>query len=139
MALLHAYKYQTPVKIKAVVDFFGPTDMVDMYNNPGAYPQSSIALLLNGTPTTNALLYQNSSPLTFATTALACPTIILQGDLDLLVNATRQSRVLQTRLTTSGVVNQYVQYPTLGHGPWDAATNTDAFNKIQAFLTANVQ
>lgn len=139
LALLHAYKYAAPVKIKAVIDFFGPTDMVDMYNNPGIYSAASIALLLNGTPTTNNALYLQSSPLTFATTAAACPTIILQGDLDLLVNATRQSRALQTKLTTAGVVNQYVAYPTLGHGPWDATTNTDAFNKIQVFLAANVQ
>ena len=139
LALLHAYKYPAPVKIKAVVDFFGPTDMVDMYNNPGAYSQAGIALLLSGTPTTNLPLYQQSSPLTYATAAAACPTIILQGDLDLLVNATRQSRALQTKLTAAAVVNQYVAYPLLGHGPWDAATNTDAFNKIQVFLAANVQ
>jgi acetyl esterase/lipase len=139
LALLHAYKYASPVKIKAVVDFFGPTDMVDMYNNPGSYPQSGIALLMNGTPTSNPTLYQQSSPLTFATAANACPTIILQGDLDLLVNANRQSRVLQTRLITAGVVNQYVPYPALGHGPWDAVTTTDALNKIQPFLAANVQ
>ena len=139
LALLHAYKYAAPVKIKAVIDFFGPTDMVDMYNNPGAYSQAGIALLLNGTPVTNNALYLSSSPLTYATTAAACPTIILQGDLDLLVNATRQSRALQTKLTAAGVVNQYVAYPALGHGPWDAATNTDAFNKIQVFLAANVQ
>jgi acetyl esterase/lipase len=139
LALLHAYKYATPVKIKAVVDFFGPTDMVDMYNNPGSYPQSGIALLMNGTPTTNTSLYLQSSPLTFATAANACPTIILQGDLDLLVNANRQSRILQTRLTTAGVINQYVPYPLLGHGPWNDATNTDALNKIQPFLAANVQ
>ena len=139
LALLQAYKYQSPVKIKAVIDFYGPTDMVDMYNNPGAYPQASIALLLNGTPITNPTLYQQSSPLTYATAVNACPTIILQGDLDVLVNATRQSRALQTKLTTAGVVNTYVQYPLLGHGPWDVATSTDAFNKIQVFLAANVQ
>ena len=30
LSLLHAYKYTSPVRIKAVVDFFGPTDLVDM-------------------------------------------------------------------------------------------------------------
>ncbi|MBK8608951.1 MAG: alpha/beta hydrolase [Chitinophagaceae bacterium] len=138
LALLHAYKYPTPVKIKAVVDFFGPTDMVDLYNNPGSYPAASIALLMNGTPAGNPVLYQQSSPINFVS-ATTCPTIILQGDMDLLVNATTQSRALQTRLNTAAVVNQYEAYPLLGHGPWDAATNTDAFNKIQVFLAANVQ
>lgn len=138
LALLHAYKYPTPVKIKAVIDFFGPTDMVDMYNNPGSFPAASIALLMNGTPATNPTLYHDSSPINYVS-ATVCPTIILQGDNDVLVNATRQSRVLETKLITAGVVNQYVAYPLLGHGPWDAATNTDAFNKIQLFLAANVQ
>lgn len=140
LSLLHAYKYPAPVKIKAVVDFFGPTDMVDMYNNPGTYSPASIAMLFNGaTPATNLSLYQQSSPITYATTANACPTIVLQGGFDPLVNATTQSQALITKLTTNNVVNQYVLYPFLGHGGWDVATNTDAFNKIQVFLTANVQ
>jgi acetyl esterase/lipase len=139
LALLHAYKYQSPVKIKAVVDFFGPTDMVDMYNNPGSYSAAGIALLLSGTPATNPVLYQQSSPLTFATASLACPTIILQGGLDPLVNATRQSEALKIKLTTAGVINQYVFYASQMHGPWDVATTTDALNKIAPFLAANVQ
>jgi acetyl esterase/lipase len=34
LALLQAYKQTSPVRIKAVVDFFGPTDLVAMYNQP---------------------------------------------------------------------------------------------------------
>ena len=138
LSLLQSYKYSSPVKAKAIVDFFGPTDMADMYNNPGSYPAISIALLLSGTPTTNPAMYQQSSPIFFAN-ASSCPTIILQGGLDPLVNPTTQSLALKNKLTTAGVVNQYVFYPTGGHGDWDAATYTDAFNKIQVFLAANVQ
>lgn len=138
LALLQAYKYQSPMKIKAVVDFFGPTDMVDMYNNPGTFSPASIALLLSGTPTSNPAMYQQTSPITYAT-ATACPTIILQGGIDPLVNPATQSLALKNKLTTAAVVNQYVFYPLMGHGGWDVATNTDAFNKIQAFLSANVQ
>lgn len=138
LSLLHAYKHTSVVKIKAVVDFFGPTDMVDMYNNPGAFSAASIALLLSGTPTSNPTMYAQSSPITYAT-ATSCPTIILQGGLDPLVNATTQSLALSTQLTTAGAINEYVFYPLGGHGGWDAATTIDAFNKIQVFLTANVQ
>ncbi|MGB4843216.1 MAG: alpha/beta hydrolase, partial [Ferruginibacter sp.] len=113
LSLLHAYKYTSPVKIKAVVDFFGPTDMVDMYNNPGSFPALSVALLLNGTPTSNATLYQQSSPLTYATAA-SCPTIILQGGLDPLVNATTQSLALHNKLTTAGATSELVPYPLGG-------------------------
>jgi len=138
LALLHAYKYTSPVKVKAVVDFFGPTDMVDLYNNPGTVPQAAIAALMSGTPTTNPTLYQQSSPLVNVS-ATTSPTIIIQGGLDPLVNATRQSQALATKLSSFSVPNQYVLYPTGGHGDWDVATYTDAFNKIQVFLGVHVQ
>jgi acetyl esterase/lipase len=140
LALLHAYKYQTPVKIKAVIDFFGPTNMAGMYNDYAGTPAQFgiFALMGNTTPTSNPTFYAASSPLTFATTAAACPTIILQGGIDVTVYPT-QSTTLRDKLTLAAVVNQYVFYPTLAHGPWDAATNTDAMNKIQPFLAVNVQ
>lgn len=138
LALLNGYKYHSPVNVKAVVDFFGPADMVDMYNNPGAYPALSIFALLSGTPASNPGLYQSSSPLTYVN-ASSAPTIIIQGGLDPLVNATTQSFALKTKLDLAGVVNEYVFYPTGGHGNWDVPTYTDAYNKIQVFLTANVQ
>ncbi|MEO6253412.1 MAG: alpha/beta hydrolase [Ferruginibacter sp.] len=138
LSLLQAYKYQAPVKIKAVVDFFGPTNMVTMYNGSNPATQLALAALLSGTPTSNPAMYAQSSPLTYATLT-ACPTIILQGGLDPLVNPVTQSEALRDKLTIAAVVNQYVFYPLGGHGDWDAATYTDAFNKIQVFLTANVQ
>lgn len=138
LALLQAYKYRSLVKVKAVVDYFGPTDMVDMYNNPGAGSQLGIAALMSGTPTSNPGLYQSSSPIQFVD-ALNCPTIILQGSADPLVNATRQSQALATKLTLFNVVNQYVLYPGLGHGDtWLPATYTDSYDKVVVFLAANV-
>jgi acetyl esterase/lipase len=133
LALLQAYKYQSPVKIKAVVDFFGPTDMIAMHNNPAVIPPATIALIVGATPAGNPALYQQSSPINFVTTQTS-PTIIIQGGLDPLVNAASQSLVLKNKLTATGIANQYVFYPTGGHGDWDAATFTNAFNNIQAFL-----
>jgi acetyl esterase/lipase len=138
LALLHAYKYNAPVKVKAVVDFFGPTNMVGMYNDYAGTPaQLGIIALMSGTPASNPSLYQSSSPFTYATTPNACPTIILQGGNDVVVYPT-QSSTLRDKLTSAGVINQYVLYPTGGHGDWDVATYTDAFNKIQAFLGVHV-
>jgi len=141
LSLLQAYKYTSPVKIKAVVDFCGPTDMVAMYNDYAGSPasQAGIAALMSGTPATNFTLYQTSSPLSYAV-AGSCPTIIFQGSLDPIVNANTQSLALKTKLTTNGVTNQYTVYAGLGHvDTWTAATNTDAFDKIGVFLAANVQ
>ena len=139
LALLQAYKYSSPVKIKAVVDFFGPTDMAAMYNDPASIfaPPSAISQLYNGaTPTSNAILYSQSSPITFAN-AQAVPTIILQGGADPLVKVT-QATTLRDKLISFNIPQQYVFYPTESHG-WTGATLTDSFNKIQAFLAQYVQ
>lgn len=137
LAMLHSYKYASPVRVKAVVDFFGPSDMTAMYNDPAPLaPPSSIAGVVGGTPATHAALYESSSPLTFID-AQSPPTIIFQGGIDPLVKPS-QSTAVRDKLTTAGVANQYVLYPAGGHGDWDAATFTDAFNKIQAFLLVNV-
>lgn len=136
LCLLQAYKNSAPVKIKAVVDFFGPTDINDLYNNPGIVTADNIAAIVGDTPGNNPAIYQQSSPVNFATATAACPTIILQGSDDPLVNPTRQSVVLRDKLLAAGVPVQYVLYAGKGHGDdWDAATFLDAFNKIQAFVT----
>lgn len=136
LALLQGYKYSAPVKPKAIVDFFGPTDLIEMYNNPTT---PLVPLLLNAvtgaTPTTNSSLYNQSSPVNFVT-AQSPPTIVLHGGADIVVSSS-QSAALVSKLVTSGVTNQYVFYATEGHG-WVGANLTDSFNKIQAFLAANV-
>ena len=135
LSLLQAFKYTSPVKIRTVIDFFGPTDMNDLYNNPGVIPQATIAAIVGATPASNPDLYNQSSPIRFVTGTNACPTIILQGSDDLLVNATSQSKALRDRLLINGTPVQYVEYAGKGHGEdWDNATYTDAFSRIQAFL-----
>ena len=137
LALLQGLKQPSPVKVKAIVDFFGPTELVDLYNNPASPLISSalVAQVIGATPTSNPTLYQQSSPINFVD-AQSPPTIILQGGLDPLVSPS-QSVALKNKLQTMGVVNQYVFYPTESHG-WIGANLIDSFDKIQAFLAANV-
>ena len=136
LALLQGYKYTMP-KAKAIVDLFGPTDMVQMYADPAsASPANGIAFLMSGLPTTNPTLYQSSSPINFVD-ILSPPTIIFHGGvLDTLVK-TNQSTNLRSKLLQKAVTNQYFNYPTEGHG-WTGANLTDTFDKIVAFLNANV-
>lgn len=134
LALLQAYKYAAPEKIKIAVDFFGPTDMNDLYNNPGLVPQATVSNIVGATPTSNPALYFQSSPINYATSSGACPTIILQGSADPLVNATSQSWALRNKLELEGVPVQYVEYAGGGHGNWSNSTYSDAFSKIQAFI-----
>ena len=141
LAMLQAYKYNSPIKAKAVVSFFGPSDLSAMYNNPvGGNPLFSLALAgaIGATPAQDPLIYTNSSPVTFISSASAMPTILLHGGTDPLVDAS-QSAAVQVKLNSAGIINQYVFYPSGGHGDWDAATYTDAFNKIESFLQANVE
>jgi acetyl esterase/lipase len=134
LSLLHAYKYSSPIAIKAVVDFFGPTNLTDMYNNPGSVPAFSLAQIIGATPSTNPSIYQQSSPSTFVGPSV-CPTIIFQGSNDPLVNPVRQSEALYNQLVAASVPTQYTLYIGKGHGDdWDGSTYFDAFNKIQAFL-----
>jgi len=137
LALLQGYKYSTPVKAKAIIDFFGPTDLVSLYNNPpNPFVQPTLFSVTGGTPATNNTLYTQSSPINFVS-AQSPPTIIFHGGADIVVSSS-QSVLLDTKLQTTGVIHQYFFYPTEGHG-WVGANLSDSFNKIQAFLAANVQ
>ena len=137
LALLQGYKYSTSIKPKAIIDFFGPTELISMYNNPpNPLVQPTLLSVTGGTPTTNNSLYTQSSPINFVSVQ-SPPTMIFHGGTDIVVSPS-QSVLLDTKLQTAGVVHQYFFYPTEGHG-WVGANLSDSFNKIQAFLAANVQ
>ncbi len=136
LSLLQAYKNSSPVKIKAVIDFFGPTDLVDLYNNPGIVTQNNIAAILGGTPQSDPTIYQQSSPINFAVVGSAVPTLILQGGADPLVNPTRQSAALRDKLQIAATPVEYVVYPGRGHGDdWTNENFFDAYTRLQLFLT----
>jgi acetyl esterase/lipase len=137
LALLQAYKHTSVVKPKAVISFFGPTDLVAMYNNPvSMYAPLLLEALLGAKPSQDLNAYQQSSP-AFFVNGSAAPTMLLHGGQDNLV-AYSQSVILRDKLQAAGVVNQYVFYPNEGHG-WFGPTLNDSFDKIEVFLDANVK
>lgn len=137
LALLQGYKHTSVVKPKAVISFFGPTDLVDMYNNPvSMYAPLLLEALLGAKPSQDLNAYQQSSPSFFVNSSVA-PTMLLHGGQDNLV-AYSQSELLRDKLKAAGVVNQYVFYPNEGHG-WFGLTLNDSFDKIEVFLDANVK
>lgn len=136
LVTLQAYKYSSP-HIMAVVDFFGPVDMVDMYNSATSpINQFGIQILMEGTPATNPNIYQQSSPLNFVS-AQSPPTIILHGGMDDIVSSS-QSLALKNKLDSLSVINQLFIYPNEGHDFWPASVMNDAFDKIGAFIKTNV-
>jgi acetyl esterase/lipase len=131
LALLQAYKYGSP-RIAAVIDFFGPTDLLAMYEHPW-HPLVPIALqMITGTtPAANRELYRRSSPLAFVTGS-APPTLILHGGQDPVVDIS-QSRSLAARLNSLGVPHELVVYPGERHG-WYGRTLDRSFDAIETFL-----
>ncbi len=75
-------------------------------------------------------------PINFVTSQ-SPPTIILQGGTDPLVSPS-QAIALKNKLQTMGVSHQYVFYNAESHG-WTGVNLVDSFDKIQAFLVANVR
>lgn len=137
LSMLYAYKYNIPVKIKAVASFFGPADLTEMYNNP-VNGNTTISLVLaqaiGGTPNTNATMYTQSSPVNFITSTSGVPTILLHGSQDALVSPS-QSQLVRNKLIAAGIATEYVLYPGKDHGyDWDDATFYNAFNRIEAFF-----
>ena len=138
LALLQAYKFNADGRIKAVVDLFGPTDLNDLYfNHP--FPTASQPVLVNflgSTPTANAALYQQASPINFVT-AQSVPTQIFHGDLD-IINPINQSLALKAKLQANNVKVEMITYTGEGHG-WIGNTLVDTYNKAVTFILQNVR
>jgi acetyl esterase/lipase len=136
LALLQAYKHNTPVVPKAVVSFFGPTDMTELYNRQSnAYYQMGLQLLIGGTPATKPGVFLQASPIHFAGKQKV-PTLMLHGGKDGLVPVS-QSKALKEKLDKSGVPADLVVYPADGHG-WYGANLTNSYERIEAFLNRHV-
>lgn len=135
LALLQGYKYSSPTP-KAIVDYFGPTDMAGIYNFSSYVNQLQLEILMSGTPATNASLYYSFSPINYVTSKSA-PTLILHGDADEVVPL-EQSTALKTKLQSAGATVQMVVYPNEGHGFGEAA-QADSVDKLVAFLTMYVR
>ena len=136
LAMLQAYK-NSPPEVKAVVNFFGPTDLTVMYKNPWHSMIPYLLQMLTGTtPAANAVAYQQSSPAHFVNTRSA-PTIIFQGGKDNIVHPS-QSQHLEKKLKKAGVPHELVLYPNERHG-WHGTNLTNSFDRIQEFLSTHVK
>lgn len=137
LALLQAYKQASP-RINAVIDYFGPTDLVAMYQNPW-HPLVPMALqMITGkSPATDKSIFEQSSPIHFVT-AQSPPTLLLHGGKDVVVNVS-QSHLLAQKLKAHNVPHELHIYPHEGHGRWYGETLVSSFNQVEAFLKAHVQ
>jgi acetyl esterase/lipase len=136
LALLQGYKYNNP-KVAAIIDFFGPTDLVRMFQKPWhPYVPFVLQMITGTTPKQNLSLYQQSSPINYVSTHSA-PTLILHGGSDNIVNVS-QSKSLKEKLDKAGVKNDLVIYPGKQHG-WHGRALSNSFDRIESFLKLNVR
>jgi acetyl esterase/lipase len=132
LALLHAYKNTSDYSIAAVIDFFGPTDLEQMFNQPWHPLVPTLLYMVTGSSfVDNPEIYKNSSPVNFVT-AESAPTLILHGERDNIVDVS-QSVLLHMKLKQHNVKHELITYPNEGHG-WYGKNMTHSFDKIEAFL-----
>lgn len=136
LALLQGYKYASTVTPKAIISYFGPTDLTNLYNNAvDPLIKNTIAGIVGGTPTTNATAYTSSSPINYVTNRSA-PTLLLQGDKDPLVPVA-QATLLADKLKAAGATYELVVYPNEVHG-FTPTTMNASILKVISFLQTNV-
>ena len=140
LSMLQGYKYDAPLKPKAIVSYCGPSDLLDLYNNPyngNTLHSFVLANVIGKTPAQDPAIYYNSSPVNFINSS-SPPTILFHGGHDTLVNHS-QSVAVQQLLQTNGVAAEYYFYPNEGHVPWGDSTYTNSFEKLTTFLQLHVQ
>lgn len=123
--------------VQAVVDFFGPTDFLQMdahrlpqgmVHDPANSPES---LLVGGAIQENKEKVRRANPITHVTRD-APPFLIVHGDADALVPH-HQSELLEESLKQAGVP---VKFITIPGGPHGGRTVTQGLPSALEFLTA---
>ncbi len=124
LALSFAYTRNTDHKIKAAGGMATPTNLFSMaYYNPTLY--ASLLTPYLGVPLNSATTerYKSASPY-YQVTSASVPTILFQGDLDIIVNKD-QATSMDARLQQLGIDHKLIIYPFVFHDWW---TNGDFLN-----------
>lgn len=130
---------RTHFKIRCVLDFYGPSDLIAISSNPDTSVNNSrnpIALLLGGMAIEHPDLAKKASPVTYVDKNDP-PFLIVQGEKDESVPNT-QSRLLHSWLGLYGVRSQLIIVPGAPHyGPMFDAP--DIRKQLFAFLAASLR
>jgi len=117
------------LKVAAVVDWYGITDVADLLD--GANMKTYAVQWLGSLPN-RVEIARRVSPLTYVRADLP-PIISIQGDQDPVVPYSHSVR-LQDALKKAGVDGQLVTIPGGKHGGFTRAENQRAYETIKAFL-----
>ncbi len=117
------------LKVAAIVNFFGITDVADLLHGPDL---RTWAVEWLGSQPGRMELAKELSPLTYVRKGLP-PIITIQGNQDPLVPY-HQGVDLEKALTRASVPNQLVTIPGGGHGGWSRSENMRAEAAVFKFL-----
>ncbi len=101
-------------KVQAVVDFYGPTDLTELYNESRSAVLPYFETYLGGTLSQYPGRYAAASPMTYVNSTDP-PTLIVQGLAD-DTNLPSQSTQLDAALANAGVPHQIITIPWATHG-----------------------
>lgn len=121
-----------PLKVAAIVDWFGITDVADLLQGPDA---RTFAQKWIGPARGRQARAKRMSPLTYVRPGLP-PTIIIHGDKDPKVPYSQAVR-LHNALTASGVPNEFITISGGGHGGFGAGPTRRAYAHVFEFLKKN--
>jgi acetyl esterase/lipase len=123
LALVAAYQ-AGPQLVRAVVSYYGPTDLVEGWREPPRPDpldvRSILETYLRGTPDSAAERYRDASPVTYAT-ARVPPSLLVYGARDHIVEP-RFGRELDDRLREAGARSVLLEIPWAEHA-FDAVPN----------------
>jgi dipeptidyl aminopeptidase/acylaminoacyl peptidase len=118
----------------AVVDFFGPTDLAELYQEAATY-RAVLAKRLGGTPDDHLEQYRRFSPLSQAD-KIASPVLILHGAADQTVRIEQSIRMADA-LKAAGKDVTFLRLSS-GHG-FSVEENLKAFPEAARFLDAKLR
>lgn len=120
------------VKVAAIVNWFGITDVADLIDGPNA---KHYAIEWFGSMSNRQELARQVSPMSYVRAGL--PAIItIHGDQDNVVPYNHAAR-LHAALDKAGVRNQLVTVGGAGHGGFNRETMINSFAAIREFLRKN--
>lgn len=121
--------WEPPVKVAAIVNWFGITDVAELLDGPNA---KHYAIEWFGSMNNRKELAQELSPMTYVRAGLP-PIISIHGDIDNIVPYSQAVR-LHASLNKAGVPNQLVTIPGGGHGGFNRQELVNSFSMIREFL-----
>jgi len=121
------------LKVAAVVNWYGPTDVADLIDGRN---EKDYAVSWLGSLPDRAAVAQRVSPLTYVHSG-APPIITVHGDKDAVVPYAHAVR-LHDALKKAGVVNELVTLTGAGHGMFTPEQGQAAYTKVLTFLKAHM-